>query len=134
MSASDRQPLARSGLWRRLSSGGPTVAILAVAVTAAAGLVGTAVAGDTALSIRVDQTNLRIDRTNARIDRTHNTLAVRIDETNARINALRADMNAQFDRLFSLLHSIRQEHGRRLDAIERQQADRPPSPDDRATP
>lgn len=152
MSASDRQPPARSGLRRLLSSDGATVAILAVAITAAVGLAGTAVAGDTALSIRIDKTNARIDkiqttigaridetrstigaridRTNARIDKTRSTIGARIDETNARIHALRADMDARFDRLFSLL----QEHGRRLDAIERQLADRPPSPDNRVTP
>ena len=127
MSASNRQPHARSGLRRLLSSDGATVAILMVAITAAWGLAGTAVAGDAALSTR-------IDKTNARIDMLRTDMSARIDRTNARIDTLRADMNAKFDRLFSLLQNIRQEHRRRLDAIERQEADRPPSPDNRTTP
>ena len=123
LSVSNRKPPARSGLRRLLSSDGATVAILAVAITAATGLAGTAVAGDTALSARIDQTHDRINKTHAGIDALRAHMNARIDNTNARI-----------DRLLSLLQSLRQEHRRQLDAIKRQQADRPPSPDNRVTP
>ena len=77
----------------------------------------------------------------ARIDDVNNT----IDETNARIDALTADMNAQFDRLdakmearfdqmFTLLQGTLQEHGRRLDAIERRLAETVPLSGEGATP
>jgi len=130
MSSPDLQPPPRTGLRRFLSPDVAVLTMLAVVITVSAGLAAGAVAGHFALSAEVSQTNARIDETNARIDETNariddinNTLSARIDETNARIDALSADMNAQFDRMFALLQGTLQDHGRRLDAIERRLAE-----------
>jgi len=109
--------------------------MLAVVIAAAIALAIGAVAGHFALATEVRQTHARIDETNTRIDETN----TRIDETNMRIDALNADINARFDRMdakiearfdrmFTLLQGTLQEHGRRLDAIERRLAETgPPS-------
>ena len=137
MSSPDRQPSPRTGFRRLLSADGAVLAMLAAVSTAAVALAIGAVAGHFALATevrqtharidetnaRIDETNARIDETNARIDDVNNTLAARIDGTNARIDALTADMNAQFDRMFTLLQGTLQDHGRRLDAIERRLAE-----------
>ena len=134
MSSPDLQPPPRTGLRRLLSPDGAVLTMLAVVITVSAGLAAGAVAGHFALAAEVRQTHARIDETNARIDHVNNTLAARIDETNARIDALTADMNArfdrmdakmdaQFDRMFALLQGTLQDHGRRLDAIERRLAE-----------
>ena len=135
MSSVDLQPPPRTGLRRLLSADGAVLTMLAVVIAAAIALAIGAVAGHFALSAEVRQTH-------ARIDHVSNTLAARIDEnnariddTNARIDALTADMNAgfdrmedRFDRIFTLLQGTLQDHGRRLDAIERRLAETgPPS-------
>ena len=108
--------------------------MLAVVITVSGGLAAGAVAGHFAFAAEVRQTHARIDETNASIDHVSNTLAARVDETNARIDTLTADMNArfdrmdakmdaQFDRMYALLQGTLQDHGRRLDAIERRLAE-----------
>jgi len=148
MSSIDLQPPPRTGLRRLLTADGAVLTMLAVVIAAAIALAIGAVAGHFALAAevrqtharidhvsstlatRIDETNVRIDETNVRIDETN----VRIDETNARIDALTADMNAQFDRMFALLQGTLQDHGRRLDAIERRLAETVPPPGGDATP
>ena len=76
---------------------------------------------------RLDETNVRIDETNARIGHVHNTLAARIDAVND-------GTNAKFDRLFALLERSLQDHGRRLDAIERRLTETVPPSGAGATP
>ena len=134
MSSRDLQPPPRTGLRRFLSPDVAVLTMLAVVITVSAGLAAGAVAGHFALAAEVRQTHARIDETNARIDDVNNTLVARIDGTNARIDALTADMNtrfdrmdakmeALFDRMFALLQGTLQDHGRRLDAIERRLAE-----------
>ena len=145
MSSPDLQPPPRTGLRRFLSPDVAVLTMLAVVITVSAGLAAGAVAGHFALSAEVRQTHARIDHVSntlaARIDETN----ARIDDTNVRIDALTADMNARFDRMeakmearfdrmFTLLQGTLQEHGRRLDAIERRLAETAPPSSQDATP
>ena len=134
MSSPDLQPSPRTGIRRFLSPDVAVLTMLAVVITVSGGLAAGAVAGHFALSAEVRQTHARIDHV------TH-TLAARIDDTNVRIDALTADMNtrfdrmdakmeagfdrmeARFDRMYTLLQGTLQEHGRRLDEIERRLAE-----------
>ena len=120
MSSLDLQPPPRTGLRRFLSADGAVLTMLAVVIAAAIALAIGAVAGHFALSAEVRQTH-------ARIDHVSNTLASRIDaltaDMNTRFDRMDAKMEARFDRMFTLLQGTLQEHGRRLDAIERRLAE-----------
>jgi len=103
----------------------------AVVIAAATALAIGAVAGHFALAAEVRLTH-------ARIDHVSNTLATRIDaltaDMNARFDRMDAKMETRFDRMFTLLQGTLQEHGRRLDAIERRLAETVPPSGAGATP
>ena len=128
MSSLDLQPPPRTGLRRFLSPDAAVLTMLAVVITVSAGLAAGAVAGHFALSAEVRQTHTRIDETNARIDDTNARIDALTADINARFDRMDAKMEARFDRMFTLLQGTLQEHGRRLDVIERRLAETvPPS-------
>ena len=127
------QPTAPAGnrLQRLLGSNVPMHSLIITCVAVAVALSGIAVANYHTLAARIDETNVRIDQTNVRIDQTN----VRIDQTNAqlaqtnaRIDALQNAMHERFDRLTALIQGVVQDHGRRLDALERRLANTPAGP------
>ena len=142
------QPTAPAGnrLQRLLGSNVPMHSLIITCVAVAVALSGIAVANYHTLAARIDETNVRIDatastlatrldETNVRIDALSNTLAaridetnVRIDQTNARLDALQNAMHERFDRLTALIQGVVQDHGRRLDALERRLANTPAGP------
>lgn len=128
MSSVDLQPPPRTGLRRLLSADGAVLTMLAVVITVSGGLAAGAVAGHFALSAEVRQTHARIDATNARIDALTADVNARFDRMDAKMEAGFDRMEARFDRVVTLLQGTLQEHGRRLDAIERRLAETgPPS-------
>ena len=126
MSSVDLQPPPRTGFRRLLSADGAVLTMLAVVIAAAIALAIGAVAGHFALAAEVRQTHARIDETNTRIDDTNARIDALTADMNARFDRMDAKMEARFDRMFTLLQGTLQEHGRRLDAIERRHAETAP--------
>ena len=134
MASADLQPPPRTGLRRFLSPDIAVLTMLAVVITVSAGLAAGAVAGHFALAAEVRQTHARIDETNARIDNTNVRIDALTADMNTRFDRMDAKIDAQFDRIFTLLQGTLQEHGRRLDAIERRLAETASPSEPTATP
>ena len=134
MTSADLQPPPRTGHRRLLSADGAVLTMLAVVIAAAIALAIGAVAGHFALSAEVRQTHARIDDTNARIDALAADVNARFDRMDARMEAGFDRMEARFDRVVTLLQGTLQDHGRRLDAIERRLAETSPPSGGDTTP